>query len=415
MINFSEYDKLNFSKESLYGFMESIVFKRQVLVFFISFCSFFILGASAHGASINILYTGALDGELEPCGCSPKNQSGGLTRLSAYISADKDALSPYIIVDAGNSLAQDTAQGRFKIEAMLEAFSIIGYDAAAFLSHDVALPKSFLEPLVEKNKTPVIYADGANKVVERGLLKINISADENARADGMLNVLLTDRPIADVKSLKGWQVIVTSSGETLEQPEKTDGGVIVSGYPKGKWLGILTVNVDAAGALTTAGHRWQTLNLDMPEDMKVREVIRAYDVKVAGLLKDEEAKAAGNGPYLGAAACSQCHQPFAEQWRNTRHSNAFADLERVGKSKDPECVKCHTTGYDKDGGFYSMASTPELAGVQCEVCHGPGKGHVEDFSLPMRLIDESICRSCHTETNSPEFDFKKYFEKIRHK
>ncbi|OGQ57425.1 MAG: hypothetical protein A3J24_03885 [Deltaproteobacteria bacterium RIFCSPLOWO2_02_FULL_53_8] len=370
--------------------------------------------ASGYGASINILYTGAMKGELEPCGCSPKNQSGGLTRLSAYVSSNKDALSPYIMIDAGNSLAEDTAQGRFKIEAMLDSFSIIGYDAVALLSRDIALPKSFLNPIIEKNKTPVLFADGGGRIVEAGALKINVSADEGARSSGMFNVLLTEKPLVDARLLEGWQVIITSSGETLDEPEKTASGVLVSGYQKGKRLGILGLEVDKKGLVTSVKHRWQTLNLDMSEDMLVREILKVYDAKVAGLLKDEEAKAVSDGPYLGIEACAQCHQPFAEHWRTTRHPGAFVDLEKAGKSKDPECVKCHTTGYAKEGGFYSMAATPGLAGVQCEACHGPGKWHLEDLSAPMRPVQESICLACHTNDNSPDFDFAKYLEKISH-
>lgn len=406
--------KININQSFPYGFMESILLRKQSFIFLSIFLSLLFIGASAQGASINILYTGAMKGELEPCGCSPKNQSGGLTRLSAYVSSNKVAFSPYLLVDAGNSLAEDTPQGRFKIEAMLEAFSIIGYDAVAFSSHDIALPQSFSGPLIEKNKTPALFAKGGNRVVERGLLKVNISADEKARVDGMLNILLTDRPVEQAKLLEGWQVVITSSGEKLDEPQKTASGVLVSGYPKGQWLGILTLGVDGAGAVTSVSHRWQVLGMEMAEDERVRDVIRAYDAKVAGLLKDEEMKAVSGGPYLGATVCAQCHQPFAGQWRNTRHSGAFNTLEKVGKSKDPECVKCHTVGYAKEGGFVSMAVTPGLAGVQCEACHGPGKWHIEDMSVPMRPINEALCRTCHTADNSPDFEFIKYLEKIRH-
>jgi hypothetical protein len=37
---------------------------------------------------------------------------------------------------------------------------------------------------------------------------------------------------------------------------------------------------------------------------------------------------------------------------------------------DAECLSCHTTGYGQPGGFVSVAETPKLVGVQCEVCHG---------------------------------------------
>lgn len=391
--------------------------RKILIVFLMAFATLLPLEASAGAGTVDIIYTGALHGELEPCGCSPRNQSGGLTRLAAFVSSRKTGLSPYLLIDAGNSMAADTAQGRLKVEAMLGAFNIIGYDAVAFLGNDVSLPKAFLTPLIDTNKVPAVF-EGGGRVVERGAFKINISAKGSAPRPGMLNILLTEMPVADAALLQGWQVIITSSGEVMDAPRlrpEAKGGVVVSAWPRGERLGILTIDVDKAGKLKAASHRWEALAMDAPEDARVRGVLQAYDDKVAGLLKDEERKASNAGPYLGVEACAACHQPFAEQWRATRHSGAFADLERAGKSKDPECVKCHTTGYELDGGFYSKTTTPGLVGVQCEVCHGPGRGHTADFSLPMRPVDESLCRTCHTKENSPEFDFKTYFEKIRHR
>jgi len=390
--------------------------KKIFIVLSMVFAPLVPLEALAGGGVVNIIYTGALHGELEPCGCSPKNQSGGLTRLAAFVSSNKTALSPYLLIDAGNSMADDTAQGRLKVEAMLGAFGIIGYDAVAFLGRDAGAPKAFLSPLIDSNGVRAVF-EGGSRVVVRGLLKINISADRSGQRAGMFNILLTEMPVVDAALLQGWQVIITSSGEILNEPQAlahAKGGVVVSAWPRGERFGILTVDVDSSSALRSVSQRWEVLGMDMPEDAQVREVIDAYDKKVAGLLRDEERKAVSNSPYLGAEACAACHQPFAGQWRATRHSGAFGDLQRVGKSKDPECVRCHTTGYALEGGFYSMTTTPGLAGVQCEACHGPGNGHVEDLSVPMRPIVESLCRACHTAANSPDFDFIKYLEKIRH-
>jgi len=68
----------------------------------------------AQGSTLNIVYTGGVAGELEPCGCSPKTDFGGLARRAGYFAEHRKKLSPYILIDAGNFLGKDTPQGRLK-------------------------------------------------------------------------------------------------------------------------------------------------------------------------------------------------------------------------------------------------------------------------------------------------------------
>jgi hypothetical protein len=73
-----------------------------------------------------------------------------------------------------------------------------------------------------------------------------------------------------------------------------------------------------------------------------------------------------------------------------------------GKTSDAKCLKCHTTGYGKPGGFVSEAETPNLKGKQCEACHGPGSIHVDNpedavarTTMKKYVTDNNVCIQCH--------------------
>ncbi len=130
---------------------------------------------------------------------------------------------------------------------------------------------------------------------------------------------------------------------------------------------------------------------------------------------------------MGVKRCRPCHLPQAKSWNTTKMAQAFELLKPgvAGESKqehgldpdkdythDPECLACHVTGYGQPGGFESIETTPELAGVQCEVCHGAGEPYLKPnlMSLQnreykradlveagMTIPDEQTCRQCHNQ------------------
>ncbi len=155
------------------------------------------------------------------------------------------------------------------------------------------------------------------------------------------------------------------------------------------------------------------------------------------LSADPFAGSAVAADYVGAAKCKMCHNSKAmggEQykiWEKSRHANALNTLKKEGESENPKCIKCHTTGYGKPA-----AAGANLAGVQCEACHGPGsdyksmkimskKAFKADHAAAHKKAEEAglimpptedVCRGCHNE-ESPKFkgfDFATYKEKIKH-
>jgi predicted CXXCH cytochrome family protein len=115
-----------------------------------------------------------------------------------------------------------------------------------------------------------------------------------------------------------------------------------------------------------------------------------------------------SGAYVGSKKCAPCHSSIDKTWQETRHAKAIESLKKSKQEHLPGCVKCHVTGYERDGGFIDNELTPEMAGVQCEVCHNPGGNHVKD-PMGKKMIKESgeeLCRQCHTKGQDPGFNYK---------
>lgn len=170
----------------------------------------------------------------------------------------------------------------------------------------------------------------------------------------------------------------------------------------------------------------------------------------------EDAKPA----YVGADACKKCHMKQFLSWKKVPMAKAFdllkpdqaADKKTAANldpkkdyTKDPKCVKCHTTGYGTPSGYPEVAEgktwsaeeterAGKMEGVQCEACHGPGslygpfkkdkKAYKRSEVVALGLLTPpkaEQCATCHTATDNPtakpdyKFDFeaeKKKHDKI---
>ena len=111
--------------------------------------------------------------------------------------------------------------------------------------------------------------------------------------------------------------------------------------------------------------------------------------------------------FVGADTCMPCHSGMHTDWAGTAHATALETLEAIGQGENGECLGCHTVGFNDDG-FVNRTDTPELAGVQCENCHGPAADHAADpGDLALRpAVDLSaeLCGTCHTDAHHPTFD-----------
>ncbi len=140
--------------------------------------------------------------------------------------------------------------------------------------------------------------------------------------------------------------------------------------------------------------------------------------------------------FVGNSKCIGCHKREYDTWSKTKHAHAFESLVKERKSMEPQCLKCHSTGFGEfKGGFVNKNKTPDRANVGCEVCHGAGGDHIKAktkdeqrasiFGLVGKCkycVIQGMCQTCHTKegSNCPakernaEFDIDKYLSKVTH-
>ncbi len=140
--------------------------------------------------------------------------------------------------------------------------------------------------------------------------------------------------------------------------------------------------------------------------------------------------------YVSSNRCKMCHNlsstgKYFDDWQSKKHYTTFFALEG-DERKDPECLKCHTTGYGEEGGFDPKDFEPpfksveeiektanerkyigEMLGVQCEACHGPGENHIKSklrgdvVPVVHKKPPKEVCEKCHNDSN-PHWDPERY-------
>lgn len=122
------------------------------------------------------------------------------------------------------------------------------------------------------------------------------------------------------------------------------------------------------------------------------------------------------GTFSGSKACQNCHEEEYRGWNESRHAQAWQSLTKREAVYDPDCQRCHVTGYGLPGGFETVSRSADRVGVGCESCHGGSEEHCRKTAVrtPMEGRAKERCLACHDKENSPGFNEKEYWSKIRH-
>jgi hypothetical protein len=203
----------------------------------------------------------------------------------------------------------------------------------------------------------------------------------------------------------------------------------------GKYVGKIQVALTAGSQKPRLSFSAVPVDGNLQPVQTLVELYKDYQrlVKEAGLLeKFPRFVLPDNLEYVGSRSCKLCHDYEYEKWMtsgqvcipglekqaspDSRHSDAFATLEKVNSHYDPECVICHVVGMQYITGFVSPTTTPDLKDVGCENCHGPGSEHIRSLGAAETSGPISVCTDCHTTERSTEYAAyqQQYFEKTIH-
>jgi hypothetical protein len=409
-------------------------------------------------ASLSIIYSGNLDGELEPCGCSAEGNFGGIKRRATLLQRLRKETPNLVVLSAGGLLSAEGPGDRLKSEYILKGYAMLNYDGIAVQWRDLAYGAEFASsaalPWVLSNTNSGVEGFPAQRVIERGGQRIAYfgwldskdsplrqmqgehallddspaplrKALRQAKSQGQLTVLatsLTSQQFAETVGLADVDILIEKSAyEVFGKPHMQAGTLVVQPGSRGMRLGRLDLTIKA-GHIEDWKHEILPMPTSIPDAPQLAAWYDEYNARVkADYLKMVElrkSQATGNSPFVGEAVCQTCHEAQHKIWLESQHATAYEDLENVNKAFDPDCVKCHVVGFDQPGGFIDINVSGHLMGVQCESCHGAGREHVAaGGTKPLANSGwpkQKICAQCHVQKHSPAFDFDRYWPKISH-
>ncbi|MFO0918105.1 MAG: multiheme c-type cytochrome [Planctomycetaceae bacterium] len=450
--------------------------------------------------SATLILSGETHGYMEPCGCSP-TQSGGLARRANFLKKLDERRWPYAGLDVGGTLKRFNRQSVIKFESILtgmkqlrylglglgqeelllgadyllaqqqetpDAVSLMASNVVFFDSPDLGTPlpaKILTVGGVKIGVTAVLGASLKNKIAPEGVMShISISDPaavlprvvQQLRAENpAFLVLLSHGTVDEAKQLAEkfpeFRIILTAGG-----PEDASGKPIVVGQTmiletgaKGRSVGVLGYYPQNPAN----PFRFELVELDSKRfgfDPRMVKLMRDYQHRLETenlVAKIKPLPHPSGWKFVGAESCGECHARSYEKWKETGHARAYETLVHGRKGEeqtwvprihDPECLTCHSTGWNPhqfqpfESAFRSLEATPHLKGQQCEDCHGPGSKHVElehagaaaapDEIQKVRKVmhrniadaEKQVCTQCHDHENSPNFEFKTYWEQIKH-
>lgn len=400
------------------------------------------------GSGPLVVLTGNEKGFIRPCGCS-KPKLGGIDRRAHAIGELRKKSPDLALVSTGELVDGGGRQQELKLDAFFMAMSAMNYTAFVPGAGDFRVGARALTEKRSLASFPFVLANaevadappfeaqiklGATGGVLVGLVepmapetgvKTSPAAEalrrEAAKAgDPAFLLVVYNGPDEHLEALAASvpealraKTLFATPGHAdapLEAPKAAGGMPVVNAGAKGRALGL--VRPGSKPLVESV-----VLEEKLPVDATAASILDGYRTAVREEnLVTQLNRIAGPAKYVGDGRCKDCHAQTHDDLVDTKHQKAFATLVASKDERDPECVKCHVTGWGVNGGYVDADETPERRDVDCEQCHGPGSDHVMKLAkTPGGKVDAKTCVKCHDPDNSPQFKFETYWPKIVHR
>lgn len=239
------------------------------------------------------------------------------------------------------------------------------------------------------------------------------------------------------REINGIDIVISGAPSAIQyRPVQEGGTFIVHPGFGGRYLGKLLVEMDQDGRISKANGENIEIADPMQPDSEITKLIAEYK-KETRKLRPQPRPASAKITYAGVAHCSACHEPQHTSWAATQHAQAMRTLITKKQQFNPDCLQCHTTGYKDNNGFRDLRTSPAMANVQCEVCHGPtyrhtieqrifdqqkkraavGSAAISKFTpryTPKAGVSPALCLKCHNEENDGDFNFERDLKLVSH-
>ncbi len=391
-----------------------------------------------------LILTGNTLGYMAPCGCSDP-MLGGIKRRATAIR-QLSAPGRTTILDNNAFVADVGRQSEIKAETLSQLDDSLNVTAINFGASEAKLGPGMLLQLTRLSggrfltsslrdagrlglrtsqvSGPFMIGGISTKAREMAASLGSESLSEDQALEALATANLVDRK-ALVIMLDGDHddalrlqrrhpalalIQYNSVGRPSQKLEMVGRTALVTSGEKGKYLVRLEYRDGDWSHYQVVG-----LGPEVGDDGAAKELYSTYLKRVDDEHLLEQVPRSATASYAGSWSCVGCHSEATKVWKNSHHRFALNTLERVGHSRDPDCVSCHVVGLESTKGFRDRKTTPALAGVGCESCHGPALAHAKaPTEYKLKKIDQKSCVGCHNPENSPNFNFATYWKRVRH-